>query len=106
MIKCILKKSYKIFATPEYESWFETQTLKEQIQIDEPLLDIKLDGYFGDYKFLIDNIWELKWINGRRIYYAYLAELAIVLLLEGNKNGQNKDISKAKNNLKKYATKT
>ncbi len=44
----------------------------------------------------------MHWKNGRRIYFSYIAELDIVLLLGGNKNGQDKDIKKAKNILKKY----
>lgn len=41
-------------------------------------------------------IWELKWVGGRRIYYAYLPAQKILLLLGGNKNGQDKDIKQAK----------
>ncbi|MGB7127846.1 MAG: type II toxin-antitoxin system RelE/ParE family toxin [Candidatus Rhabdochlamydia sp.] len=65
---------------------------------------IKYDGYFGDHKSisyyekseLKDKVWELRWKDGRRIYYAYIPEKKILLLLGGNKNGQNKDVSKAK----------
>ncbi len=45
---------------------------------------------------LKDKIWELKFNDGRRIYYAYIPEKNILLLLGGNKNGQEKDINKAK----------
>jgi hypothetical protein len=38
----------------------------------------------------------LRWKEGRRIYYAYIPEKKILLLLGGNKNGQDKDVSKAK----------
>ncbi len=47
-------------------------------------------------------VWELKWKNGRRIYYAYLPESSIFILLGGVKNGQSKDITYAKRLFKKY----
>ena len=98
----IIKKGYKFFKTPEYQEWTAGETHKSQVQITDRLSKIQLDGYFGDHKSLGDDTWELKWINGRRLYYAYLAELNIVLLLGGNKNGQSKDITKAKKVFKKY----
>lgn len=101
MIK-IIPKFYQIYTTVEYEDWFQKETLKSQVQILSRLSKIELEGHFGDYKFLQNSIWELKWINGRRIYYAYQAQLHILLLLGGNKNGQSKDITKAKKIFRKY----
>ncbi|HVX00494.1 MAG TPA: hypothetical protein VHA52_08685 [Candidatus Babeliaceae bacterium] len=98
-----IRKSYKLYKTENYETWFAEQTHKEQVQVAERLSKIETEGYFGEHKLLGSFIWELKWKNGRRIYYAYLAELDILLILGGNKNGQDKDISKAKGILKKYA---
>lgn len=74
------------------------------MQINKRLSLIKYEGYFGDHKSvsyyekggLKDKIWELRWKDGRRIYYAYIPETQILLLLGGNKNGQAKDVSKAK----------
>lgn len=98
----IINKNYEFYKTPEYQDWFEKETYKSQAQIADRLSKIKLNGYFGDHKFLTDAIWELKWVNGRRLYYAYLAEINIILLLGGNKNGQSKDITRAKKIFKKY----
>ena len=98
----ILKKSYKLYKAQEYEDWLEGETHKSQVQIADRLAKILSEGYFGNHKHLVDDIWELKWINGRRIYYAYIAEINLVLLLGGNKNGQSKDITKAKKIFKKY----
>jgi putative addiction module killer protein len=97
-----LKKHYQLYKTPEYESWLSDQTDKEQAQIAERLSKIELEGYFGDHKVVSNHIWELKWKNGRRLYYAYLAELDLLLLLGGNKNGQDKDITKAKKIFRKH----
>ena len=91
---------YKIYRTKGYQEWFEDETEKSQFQILKRLSHIELDGHFGDHKLLGAQIWELKWANGRRLYYAYLQELNI-LLLGGNKNGQDKDIAQAKKIFKK-----
>jgi putative addiction module killer protein len=65
---------------------------------------IQDDGYFGDYKDVDDDVWELKWKNGRRVYYACIPEKKILLLLGGNKNGQDKDIRQAKKILRKHVS--
>mgnify|MGYP002388429467 FL=1 len=66
------------------------------MQIASRLSNIEQSGHFGGHKSVGENIWELRWKNGRRIYYAYIPEASILVLLGGNKNGQNKDIKQAK----------
>jgi len=74
------------------------------VQINKRLAMIKFEGHFGDHKSisfyekreLKDKVWELRWSDGRRVYHAYIPEKKILLLLGGNKNGQSKDVSKAK----------
>jgi putative addiction module killer protein len=51
-----------------------------------------------------DGILELKWKNGRRVYYATIPEKKILLLLGGNKNGQDKDIRQAKKIFDKHVS--
>lgn len=89
---------YKVLATSEYLEWYESQPLKAQVQITDRLMRIQTEGHFGIHKSLDSSylIWELKWINGRRLYYAYLPPEKILLLLGGNKNGQDKDIKQAR----------
>ncbi|MGC1878418.1 MAG: type II toxin-antitoxin system RelE/ParE family toxin [Rhabdochlamydiaceae bacterium] len=94
---------YELHKTPEFEEWLDEQPLKSRLQVEERLLHIACEGHFGTCKHLTDHVWELKWANGRRVYYAYLAEYNILLLLGGNKNGQNKDINQAQKILRKYA---
>lgn len=86
---------------PEFEKWFNGQAQIDQYHILERFSRIMLYGNFGDYKY-IGGIWELRWKNGRRVYYGYLHELDIVVLLGGNKNGQKRDIARAKKIFKKY----
>lgn len=93
---------YRIFKTHEYQSWLEQEPPKSQVQVAARLELVETEGYFGNHKHLGDDIWELKWTNGRRIYYSYIPEENILLLLGGNKNGQSKDITQAKKILRKY----
>jgi putative addiction module killer protein len=86
----------------EYQKWIQKQTNYNKVQIAQRLSRIELDEYFGIYKYLGGNIWELKWENGRRIYYTYIPEKKILLLLGGNKNGQSKDVAQAKKICAKY----
>jgi putative addiction module killer protein len=93
---------YRLVKTPEYDEWVQGETKADQVRIAKRLEKIESEGHFGDHKNLLDGVFELKWENGRRIYYAYISEKKLLLLLGGNKNGQNKDISKAKNLLARY----
>jgi len=95
---------YRISRTAEFTEWFETQDVRAKAQISGRIEKIKLCGHFGDYKsvsfsekgILKNAVWELRWKDGRRLYYAYIPEKRILLILGGSKNGQDKDISKAK----------
>lgn len=93
---------YRLIKTPEYEEWLSDETLKSRVQIANRLEKIETDGHFGVHKELGDGIAELKWGNGRRVYYALVPEANVLILLGGNKNGQDKDIKKAKKLLHKY----
>ena len=98
-------KNYRIGSLEEYDDWFSEQSKKAQLQIQKRLYAITEFGHFGVHRSVSDDdtIWELKWKNGRRIYYCYLQETRILLLLGGNKNGQEKDIKKAENILAKIS---
>ncbi len=94
---------YKIAKTTEYTDWLSSESMKSRFQIAKRLEKIESHGHFGTIREdLGDGICELKWGNGRRVYYAYIAEAKILLLLGGNKNGQDYDIAQAKKILKEY----
>lgn len=97
---------FNLQKTPEFEEWLKKQPMKSRLQIEGRLVHIVCDGHFGTCKRLTDHVWELKWANGRRVYYAYLENPNILLILGGNKNGQTKDITQAKKILKKYTEPT
>jgi len=87
---------------------FNKQTIKEQAQIQARIARIRTDGHFGIAKKLAESLAELKWGNGRRIYFTLTKDNdedgnIIILLIGGNKNTQDKDIRKAKSILKKIS---
>lgn len=97
---------YTVQRTKEFNDWLASETLKSQVQIEKRISNIELGGHFGIIKDLGDYVFELKWQSGRRVYYAYLVEPNILLLLGGNKNGQDKDIKQAKKILGEYTDET
>ena len=97
-------KAYTIYNASEYDEWLEEQPAKSQVQVRERISHIQDIGYFGDHKDVDDDVWELRWKNGRRVYYAYIQEKKILLLLGGKKNGQDKDIRQAKKILRKHVS--
>jgi putative addiction module killer protein len=91
--------------TPEYIDWYESQRPKEKAQIAKRLANIEKHGHFGTAKDLGDFLSELKWANGRRVYYSIMEDEngdLTLLILGGNKNGQDSDIKKARKILKSY----
>lgn len=81
---------------PEYEDWYERQTAKFKAQVEKRLSLIRHNAHFGHVKALGDGIGEIKFNDGHRIYFAKTGDKELTLLLGGNKNGQDKDIRKAK----------
>jgi len=91
---------YSIYEDEGYADWFGTQSFKSKNQIRKRLLNIEESGHFGHIRDLDedgDGLNELKFNDGRRIYYIIIPVDNVILLLGGNKNGQDKDIKKARN---------
>lgn len=94
---------YKILKTEEYDEWLFDETMKSKFQIEKRLEKIESEGHFGFIRDdLGEGVSELKWVGGRRIYYALILKFNVLLLLGGNKNGQSKDIAQAQKILKRY----
>ena len=106
-------KQYEVEQTEEYETWFNNQSLKTQTIISKRIKNIIENGYFGDFKNVSEydkgitknRVFELRWDDGKRVYYGKIGSLYILLLYGGNKNGQDKDIKEAKNLFNKYVEK-
>ena len=93
---------YRVFRTEEFSDWLETQPPKSKTQIEKRIMHIQYDGHFGTINDVEDGVFELKWKDGRRVYYVYLQDKDVLLLLGGNKNGQSYDINQAKKILREY----
>lgn len=93
---------YRLHETEEFKDWRNEQTAKSRVQIADRLDKIKDEGYFGDHKNVRNNVWELRWKNGRRIYYSLIPIEQVLLLIGGNKNGQTKDINQAEKIYKEW----
>jgi putative addiction module killer protein len=88
-----------IFKAPEFIEWYTDQNEKTQYIIESRLRRIREDNHWGTTNEF-DGLIELKWKSGMRIYTAIVGKITVVILLGGNKNGQSKDIKKAKKILK------
>ena len=98
------EKAYTIYNTPEYDEWLGEEPVKSQVQVRSRIANLQDEGHSGEHKDLGDGVGELKWKNGRRVYYAEIPEKQIILLLGGNKNGQDKDIRQAKKIFHKHVS--
>lgn len=85
---------YWIVSTPEFDEWLAglDATLREMVK--QRLARIKNDGHFGS-THPYDGLVSLTWKNGLRVYGAEIKPHYVVLY-GGNKNGQSRDIKKAK----------
>ena len=93
----------RVERTPEFIDWFDSLNLKDQLQIDSRIQRIRDHAHFGDAKNIGDGLAELRWKNGRRIYFSKTGPVVILLLNGGLKNAQKKDIQKARLLLERYA---
>lgn len=93
----------EILSTDDYKRWYNRLHLRDRVQIDTRIARIEKFEHFGDWKYLNDNVAELRWKNGRRVYFTKTSHKAILLLCGGLKNVQKKDIKKARHILQRYA---
>ena len=89
-------RQFTVFATAEYTEWFDEESEKSKFQIQNRLSRIEISGHFGTVRNLKKHLLELKFNDGRRIYYTIVPESNVILLIGGNKHGQEKDIKKAR----------
>ena len=86
-----------IFVLGEYKRWYKDQTVKVRAQIDGRLEKMRDHRHFGHCKKLSRELSEIKFNNGNRIYFTekVIDGHSVILILGGNKNGQEKDIKRA-----------
>ncbi len=96
----------RVKKTTEFNSWYDTLRVKEQAQIDARLNRIERYDHFGDAKDLGNGLAELRWSNGRRIYFTRIVDdkgNVVLLVIGGLKNAQKKGIKQARLLVQKYA---
>lgn len=95
-----------IRATPEFDEWLSGLNARERAQTDDRLDRIQEHSHFGDKRYLGDDLFELRWKSGRRVYYAICTDTegnAALMLLGGFKNAQERDIRHARRILEREA---
>ena len=83
----------------EFDEWLDGLSSYLQALVETRLRRIREHNHFGDVRSLGDGLFELRWRNGLRIYFGYVIMddgKAVLILLGGDKNGQNRDIAKAR----------
>jgi len=83
-----------IIKTKTFAVWYRRLDKHTKRIIDARLTRIEQEEHFGTVN-RFEGITELKWTSGLRVYTAVIKPNVFVLL-GGNKNGQEKDIKKAK----------
>jgi putative addiction module killer protein len=86
-----------------FEKWFLKLDNSIKKQISKRFVRI-IDGNYGDFKWIDDDISELRFTIGKgyRIYYSDIDDVVILFLCGGDKSDQSSDIKKAKEYLKDH----
>ena len=84
-----------------YVDWYSSLDKSLRLIVDKRLSKVER-GLFGDYKRLSEKLYELKFVNGIRIYFTEIDDKIIILFTGGNKSKQNKDIKLAQMYLDEY----
>jgi len=95
----------RIERTPEFAKWFESADNTTRIRVAARLQKVEAHGHLGEFKNLGLGLCELKWKIGLRVYFIIAHDQAgnlFVALLGGGKDGQSRDISKARAILERY----
>jgi len=87
-------ENYAVLKTSEFTKWHSRLDPRSALMVTARL-DMLSIGHFGNHK-RFDGLIELRWKNGMRVYSFIWKKLVIVVLNGGNKNGQARDIKKAK----------
>lgn len=88
----------------DYLDWLDNLTKKEQVKVKARISRIEKDEYFGDVKKLGEDLAELRWKNGWRVYFTRIGHKKIVLIIGGHKNEQEKNIKKARIYINRFTT--
>ena len=82
-------------------NWWIVNTLYALLIVDKRLSKVER-GLFGNNRRLSEELYELKFDNGLRIYYTEIENIVVLLFTGGNKSKQSKDIETAAKYLNDY----
>jgi hypothetical protein len=95
----------EIVEDPAYTEWFEDLDGSPSVRIEAARETIESEGVITSAKDLGDGLYEKKWNNGLRLYFAVIEDKkreTLLLLGSGKGKEQDKAIKESKKNLKKY----
>ncbi len=84
-----------------YLEWYNSLDKSLRLVVDRRLSKVER-GLYGNNKRLSDELYELKFDNGLRIYYTEIENTIVLLFTGGNKSKQSKDIQTAIKYLNDY----
>ena len=84
-----------------YLEWYNSLDKSLKLIVDKRLSKVER-GLYGNNKRLSEELYELKFDNGLRIYYTEVGNTIVLLFTGGNKSKQSKDIETATKYLNEY----
>lgn len=84
-----------------YLDWYKSLDESLKLVVDKRISKIER-GLLGNIKRLSEDLYEIKFDNGLRIYYTEKGDTIILLLTGGNKSKQSKDIELAQKYINEY----
>ena len=93
----------EVVSTTDFNNWYKKATFREKAQVDSRISRAEGFDHLGDWKYIGKGLAELRWKNGRRVYFARLKDQSILLITGGYKDDQKKSIKKAYKILERYA---
>ncbi len=84
-----------------YLEWYNSLDKGLRLIVDKRLSKVER-GLYGNNKRLSEELYELKFDNGLRIYYTEIGNTIVLLFTGGNKSKQSKDIEIATKYLNEY----
>ena len=84
-----------------YLEWYNSLDKSLRLVVDKRLSKVERDLY-GKIRRLSEELYELKFDNGLRIYYTEVENTIVLLFTGGNKSKQSKDIETATKYLNDY----
>lgn len=96
----------RVETTAEFDEWQDGLGPKLDALLEDRLDRIREHDHFGDSRALGSGLFELRWKSGIRAYFGYVTDEngnAVLMLLGGDKDGQSRDIRKARTILAREA---